>query len=156
MRERSGRFACALLDATGIADSAGAIVRLALIAFFVCASPSLWAADRAVTGQWEYTMTTDGQSHVVTSCLTAQDALQFNGDTASGKDAAAKKNAGRCSIESYNVTGASVAYTLVCGARTIRSSTVFHGDTSQGTLTTTADGKTVSTDVKAHRIGACP
>ncbi len=68
---------------------------------------------------------------------------------------AEKKAEGRCTVKSFTAAGSTVEYALACGERTIRSKTVFHGDTSEGTLTTTMDGKAVTTEVKARRLGAC-
>jgi len=100
-------------------------------------------------------MNTDGDLSVVTSCMSAEDAKQFNGDSASGKAAAEKKNHGRCTIQSFTVKGDTVAYTLVCGSRTISNTTAFHGDTSEGTSITTVSGEVVTSHVKARRLGAC-
>ncbi len=100
-------------------------------------------------------MTTDGVAHASTICMSAEDAEQVNGDSKSGRAAAEKKAAGRCTVAAFAAAGSSVEYTLVCGSRTIHSTTVFHKDTSEGTLTTTADGKTITTLVKARRLGAC-
>lgn len=121
----------------------------------IAGSTLVYAADRMVPGRWEFTMITDGAPRVFASCMTAADAAQVNGDSASGKAAAEKKAEGRCAVKSYAIAGSTVEYTLVCGERTIRSRTVFHGDHSEGTLTTTVDGKPVTAEVKAHRLGAC-
>jgi hypothetical protein len=120
------------------------------------ASPQiLYAADRAIPGRWEFTMTTDGVPHTSTICMSAEDAEQVNGDSTSGRAAAEKKAAGRCTVESFTAAGKSVDYTLICGPRKIHSTTIFRENASEGTLTTTADGKTISTLVKARRLGAC-
>ncbi len=79
-------------------------------------------------------MITDGAPRVFASCMTAADAAQVNGDSASGKAAAEKKAEGRCAVKSYTIAGSTVEYTLVCGERTIRSRTVFHGDNSRGNI----------------------
>jgi uncharacterized protein DUF3617 len=120
------------------------------------AAPSLlYGAERLVPGRWEFTMTTDGAPRTFTNCMSAEDASQVNGDSKSGRAAAEKKAAGRCTVESFTVAGSSVDYTLVCGSRVIKSATVFHGDSSEGTLTTTVEGKAVTSQVKARRLGAC-
>jgi len=120
------------------------------------AAPSLLdAAERMIPGSWEFTMTTDGAPRVFTNCMSAEDASQVNGDSNSGRAAAEKKSGDRCTVKSFTAGGNSVEYTIVCGARTITSVTVFHGDSSEGTLTTTVDGKAITSQVKARRIGAC-
>jgi hypothetical protein len=131
------------------------ILRAIVIGAAIAASSSLFAAERAIPGRWEYTMTSEGASRVLTSCMTAEEASQVNGDSSSGRAAAEKKSAGRCTVKSFTATGSAVAYTLVCGSRTISSTTVFHGDSSEGTLTTTVEGKEVVSHVKARRLGAC-
>lgn len=116
---------------------------------------SLYAADRMIPGQWEFTMITDGAQRVFTSCMSVDDAKQVNGNSDSGRAAAERKSGGRCTVKSFTVGGNSVEYTLVCGTRTINSMTVFHGDSSEGTLTTTVEGKATTSQITAHRVGAC-
>jgi hypothetical protein len=137
-------------------------LRLLQTAFFAAfpalllTASSLQAADRLQPGQWEFTLTTDGSSHTAAHCVTAVDASEVNGDTKSGREAAEKKASGRCTVQSYGVEGDTVSYSLSCGNRTIDSTTTFHGDTSDGSLTTTVQGaKAVVTHVKARRLGAC-
>ena len=126
----------------------------ALGGLFAVSGP-LRAADRAVPGQWEYTTTTDGTSRTFTSCMSAEDASLVNGDSKTGRAAAERKGQGRCSVKTFTANGDSVDYTLICGTRTIKSATVYHRDTSEGTLITTTDGKDVTSRVKARRLGDC-
>jgi hypothetical protein len=89
--------------------------------------------------------------------MTPEQANEMNGDSQTARGFAEKRNKGRCTIKSYDIQGNTVKYSLVCGDRTIDSSTTFTGDTSVGTLTTTtADGKVDVRTVKARRLGACP
>ena len=114
------------------------------------------AADRMAPGQWEFTLTGDGESRTLNQCMTPDQANEMNGDTTTARSFAEKRAKGRCTIKSYDVQGNTVKYSMVCGDRTIDSSTTFSGDTSEGTLkTTTADGKVDTRTVKAHRLGAC-
>jgi len=114
------------------------------------------AAERMATGQWEFTMTTDGSTHAMKQCITAEKANEVNGDSKSGREYAEKNAKGRCTIKSYEIAGDTVSYSLTCGSRDIQSVTTFHGDSSEGVLTTTDEGKPVRTQVKARRLGACP
>jgi len=108
-------------------------------------------------GQWEFTMTTAGASHTASHCISAAEANSVNGDSKTARDYAEKKANGHCTIKSYDVHGNTLSYSLVCGDRSIESTATFHGDTSEAVLkTTTADGKAVTTSVKARRLGACP
>lgn len=123
----------------------------------ILTSASVHAADRLQPGQWEFTLTTDGSSHTAAHCITPGEATEVNGDTASGRAAAEKKAGTRCTVRSYAISGDTVSYSLLCGNRTIDSTTLFHGETSDGSLTTTVQGeKAVVTHVKARRLGACP
>jgi len=117
----------------------------------------LRAADRMAAGRWEFTLTGNGESRTVNQCMTPDQANEMNGDSQTARGFAEKRNKGRCTIKSYDIQGNTVKYSLVCGDRTIDSSTTFTGDTSVGTLTTTtADGKVDVRTVKARRLGACP
>jgi len=117
---------------------------------------SLYAADRMERGKWEFSMTTDGSTRTLTQCVTADKASEVNGDTTSARANAEKHSNGQCTIKSFEVAGDKVSYSLACGARQIDSVTTFHGDSSEGTLVTTSDGNSVTTQVKAKRLGACP
>ena len=118
--------------------------------------PSLDAAERMAPGQWEFALTTDGSTHTMSQCITAEKALEFNGDSKSGREHAEKDAKGRCAINSYEIAGDVVSYSMTCGTRHMDSVTTFHGDSSDGVLVTTADGKIIRTQVKARRSGACP
>jgi len=100
-------------------------------------------------------MTTDGDTHTVSRCITAEKASEFNGDTKSGREFAEKAAKGRCTINSYEIAGDTVSYSISCSGRQMDSTTTFHGDYSEGSLVTTTDGKSVRTRVKAKRLGAC-
>jgi hypothetical protein len=118
---------------------------------------SVRAADRMAAGQWEFTLTGNGESRTMKQCMTPDQANEMNGDTKTARGFAEKRAKGRCTIKSYDIQGNTVKYSLVCGDRTIDSSTTFTGDTSEGTLTTTtADGNVDVKTVKARRLGACP
>jgi hypothetical protein len=92
----------------------------------------------------------------MSQCMTSDQANEMNGDTKTARAFAEKRTKGRCTIKSYDVQGNTVSYSLVCGGRTIDSTTTFIGDKSEGTLkTTTADGAVDTKIVKARRLGAC-
>jgi hypothetical protein len=114
----------------------------------------LRAADRMQPGKWEFTMTTNGATHSSTMCITAEKAASANGDTKSAR-AAAEKDGKGCDIKSYEVSGATVTYTIECHGTRIESTATYHGDRSEGVLKSTREGKTATTTVKARRLGAC-
>lgn len=114
----------------------------------------LHAADRVRPGKWEYKMTTAGETRSMTTCLTPAQAALSNGDTATTR-AAAEKASKNCVIKSYDVTGATLTFVMECHGTRLESTTTYHGDSSEGLLKTTREGKTTSTVVKAHRLGDC-
>ena len=120
-----------------------------------CSAP-LYAAERMERGQWEFAMTTDGSTRTFKQCITADKANEVNGDTQSARSSAEKHSNGRCAIKAYEVAGDKVSYSLTCGDRQIDSVTTYHGDTSEGSMVTTSDGQSVTAQVKAKRLGACP
>jgi len=122
------------------------------------ATPAAGAAERIASGKWEFAMTTDGATRTVTGCLSADEAASINGDSKSARDFAEKKGeklGSPCKIKSYELKGDTGSYDLACGDRTITDKTVYHGETSEGVKTVTSDGKTITTRVKARRIGTC-
>ena len=138
--------------ATRTAASA-AVFTFALVA---AASP-LSAAERLHPGMWEFT-STGGPNGARTfqHCVTADEALAINGDTKSCR-AYAEAHAKTCKINEYSVSGDSVTYSMTCGARTMRSTGTFHGDTSDGEMTVTMNGAAPVTErVKAKRLRDCP
>ena len=127
-----------------------------LCGLLLAATPPLKAADRMAAGKWEFTMAGNGESRTFSQCMTPDQANEANGDTKTARAYAEKKAKGHCTIKSYDIQGNTVKYSLLCGDRTIDSTTTYHGDSSEGTLkTTTADGKVDTRTVKARRLGAC-
>jgi hypothetical protein len=127
---------------------------LASLAAAIAAGP-LFAAERVSSGEWEFVMTTDGQSHSAKHCVTADEARGFNGDAASGRKYAEEKGKGSCSIKAYDVSGNTITYSMICGDRQIDSVTEYAEVSSKGLLTTTHAGQSVTTNVAARRVGDC-
>ena len=121
---------------------------------FFC-NPTLEAAERMATGQWEFAMTTDGSTRTLKQCITAEKANEVNGDSKSGHEIVEKNAKGRCAIKSYEIAGDTVSYSLTCGTTDIESVTTFHGDSSAGYKVTTTAGNSVSIEIKALRLAAC-
>jgi Protein of unknown function (DUF3617) len=117
----------------------------------------LQAAERMTPGQWEYTMTTKGESHVSKSCVTKEVAAVANGDARSGREAAERNSAkSHCKVTDFTVDGNTQTYSLSCGDRTIKSTSTYHGDRYEGVLKTKTASEETLTEVKARRLGACP
>jgi hypothetical protein len=121
------------------------------------ASGPLLAGARVVAGQWEHTMTTEGQTEPkkVSVCMTADEAASFNGDSKSGRAYFEKKMHAPCSIKTFELKGNTLSYLLVCGDRTIENTVTFHGETSEGVTVTKAPDGTHTMHVKSRRLGAC-
>lgn len=125
------------------------------------AAARLDAADRMAPGQWEFVMTTKGESHTAKYCVDADLAAVANGDSRTGREAA-EKNAARtksnCRVTDFTVKGDTVSHTLTCGERTILSTARYHGDSYEGIMITKTKAGSVesNTDVKARRLGPCP
>ena len=122
------------------------------------ATSAVEAAERLVSGKWEYAMTTNGATRTIAGCLSSDEAASINGDSRSARDFAEKKGEKRgspCKIKSYELTGDTQSYALACGDSTITDKTVYHGETSEGVKTVTHDGKTITTRIKSRRIGTC-
>src|SRR6185295_10109545 len=116
---------------------------------------ALGAAERLAHGQWEFSMTTDGATRTTSQCISEDKAREFNGDSNSGRERVEKESNGRCTVTSFEISGDVVSYALTCGTREIKSVTSFHGDSSEGSLVGTVDGKSTQTLVKARRLGGC-
>lgn len=134
-------------------------LRAALALMLVSTNLAAIAADRLQSGEWESTLTTEGDSRTVKFCIVPAEAASMNGDAQAARDYAeqkALKAGGRCSVKSFTVKGNSVAYSLMCGDRNIENSQTYRGDSSNGMITTTVQGQpTVTTKVKSRRLGAC-
>jgi len=131
--------------------------RSALCALLL-ASGSLLAGARVMGGQWEHTMTTDGeaQPRKVTACMSAEEAAAFNGDSKTGRAYFEKKAHGPCKIKTFEIQGNTMSYALTCGDRSIENKVTFHGDSSEGVTVTKAPDGTHTMHTKSRRLGACP
>jgi len=136
--------------------------RVAVVASLVgllalCASP-LQAADLVSPGEYEWTMKTNSDpARTVKTCMTPEMVKMFNGDSRSGREAADKANKGRCTIQAYEIAGNKVTYRITCGDKLMESTTTFHGDSSEGDLTTTqtTGGHVDHMHTTAKRLGPC-
>jgi hypothetical protein len=123
------------------------------------AASSLTAGERLHPGQWEFTTTHGGKDDATTfkHCISAAEAGSVNGDTRSARAYAEKTAGTRCKVTAYKVEGSSVSYAILCGDTSIRSTSTFHGDTSEGELfTKRGGGVELVSHVKARRLGDCP
>ena len=139
-------------------QSAQRILSSVILGGFLFASGSALGAPRVISGQWEYTMTTDGQEEPrkITSCMSVAEAAAYNGDLATVRAFFEKKQRGLCKIKTVEVQANSVSYFLSCGERTIENKITFHGDTSESVSVAKGPEGTQTMRTKARRLGACP
>jgi hypothetical protein len=130
---------------------------LAGFALSLAATPALRAADRANPGQWEFVSTVDGKATTRTYCITPAQVQGINGDAAVDRAFLEKGAAKRhCTIQGFQLEANTLSYTQVCSGYTFADRTTYHGDSSEGELTTTMKGKpAVVTHMKGRRLGAC-
>ena len=135
------------------------LVISSLSCLIATAALPLLAADRQTPGQYEFTVTTDGKTHVSTYCVTPEDAKAVNADAKAGREYAEKAAKGGCSVTAYEIKGETVLFTLACGDSGRTSSVTYHGNTFDGDTTYTfmAQGKRMVrvSHIEAKRMGVC-
>ena len=121
-------------------------------------SGSLLAGARVVSGQWEHTMTTDGEaeSDKATDCMTAEEAASINGDSKTGRAYYERKAHGTCKIKMFELKGNTMSYVLSCGDRSIENTVTFRGETSEGVTISEGPDGIQTMHIKSRRLGACP
>ena len=132
------------------------IALLAVMGLTLPVAP-LSAADRMQTGHWEFTQTVAGDKHTFKHCVTSDEVSIVNADTRTARALAEKRTAGQCKITDYKAEGNVVAYAMVCGKTTTRSTATYHGDSSEAELKTKAEGAAeVVAHISGKRLGICP
>jgi hypothetical protein len=118
------------------------------------AAPMSHAADRVNAGEWETTMTMNGQSHTTKSCKTEAQAKEANRNAQEMREAAAKDRKTGCSLDDIRVEGNLVSYTLACGDSLTQVKATYHDGNSWESVMT--NNKRGTTTAKGRRLGACP
>jgi hypothetical protein len=107
------------------------------------------AFDRVRAGQWETTVTANGQSTTRSACVAKGDADAINGDLASVR-AFVEKNAGPgCKVTDVKVNAGQVIVTSLCAGAENVGKTTYRGDSYDS-----ADSN--GTTARSRRVGACP
>ena len=122
-----------------------------LVAF---AAPTLLAADRLVAGQYEITSTSNGKTS--SYCASPEIAKGTNGDAKSVQaylESSVKSSS--CSIQSFDLTGDTVSYSLTCEGHTTAFRATYHGDHFESDMTSSVNGQSRTTHTTAKRVGAC-
>jgi hypothetical protein len=134
----------------------GAIAALSLAALILIVAPSLKAAERMKSGQWELTFTAAGQSHTSTKCATPEEVKAINGTPAEVRaEVEEKTKAGNCSVENFKMEGDVVSYTTNCAGTSTTETTSYHGDTFEMVMSTKEAPDGATAHAKGRRLGVC-
>ncbi len=129
---------------------------MAAIGLTLAVAP-LSAEDRIKPGMWRFTTTSGGATHTFKKCLSTEETDRINDDTKAAHGNAAKRAAGDCTLTEFKAEGNTVTYAKVCGNKSVRSTTVYHGDTFEVDLKTKDGGAPEATShMTAKRLGICP
>src|SRR5690242_6821495 len=117
------------------------IKRTAMISLTLSAAGWLHGQVRMRAGLWENTVASNGRTATHNACITAEQDEASKGSVASMREAIEKALAknGPCTLKEFTVVGSVRTELIVCGARSIKNTTTFHGDSFETTsITTTA------------------
>jgi hypothetical protein len=108
------------------------------------------AADRIRAGQWVGTTIVGGKTYPTSSCMSQSDADAINGDAKAVQAYLQTIIPPEiCKITAVSVDGNKIVYTASCATAAPKVvTTVYHGDSSEGTDSTGAK-------TEAKRVGAC-
>ena len=125
---------------------------LSLVLAIVVASPA-WATERMQSGKWEMTNNAGGRSRASTACVTPQSANDVNGTSAEVRAFVERTAAtANCTVQSFKLQGDTIAYGMTCRGVPMESTTIYHGDAYEMTMSSKG---TETGRVTAKRVGAC-
>lgn len=128
------------------------VIPLSLVVVFLVASPA-WAAERMQSGKWELNNNSGGRSRASTACVTPQSASDVNGTPAEVRAFVEKTAAAtNCTVQKFKVQGDTIAYGMTCQGVPMESTTIYHGDAYEMTMSSKG---TETGRVTAKRVGAC-
>ena len=109
-------------------------------------------------GLWENTVTAGGQTVTRKACITAEQEQHSKESAAIMRESIeqALAKTGACRLTEFTVLGNTRTEVMVCGKKTIKSSTIFHGDSFETNSTETAAEGVKSSLIKGRRLGDCP
>ena len=137
--------------------SMNAVARLPLLTFILIAAPFLRATERMKSGQWEVSITENGQAHTNTHCDTEDQVKGTNGSPEEVRTSLEKSATGiHCTIKDFKMENDTISYTYVCPGRSTASTTTYHGDTYESVVTSKIAGEEHTRQLKGRRLGACP
>jgi hypothetical protein len=63
---------------------------------------------------------------------------------------------GTCTLKDLKIEGSSMNSLMLCGTSSYASTSIFHGDTVETTITSTQSGVATVSHISARRLGVCP
>ena len=132
--------------------------RIAVIAIPLAVAGCLQGQVRMRARLWENTVTASGRTVTHNACITPAQEESSKASVASQRESIEKvfAKSGVCKLKEFTVVGTTRTELIVCGANTIRNSTVFHGDSFETTITSTTADTVKSSSIKGRRLGDCP
>jgi hypothetical protein len=132
------------------------LLSLAALLLLIAAS-SAWAAERMKSGQWEMTTMDGSRSRTATHCVTPEELKVANGTPAELRaDIERITKAANCTVQNFKMQGDTVSYTSACKGTSTDSTTTYHGDSFEMTMSSKSAARSTTRQVKARRLGACP
>jgi hypothetical protein len=132
--------------------------QLALLAFALTPAAPLPAEERMRSGLWELSITSNGQSKGSHETCFTPGMLELTNSPAKLLREATEKAAtkgGHCSLKDYKLDGNSISTTMVCGAKSLATSSTYTLSTFDTVNTSTEAGVSVVTHIKGRYLGAC-
>jgi len=76
--------------------------------------------------------------------------------TANFAEASYSCSNGTCTLKDLKIEGSSMNSLMLCGTSSYASTSIFHGDTVETTITSTQSGVATVSHISARRLGVCP
>jgi Zn/Cd-binding protein ZinT len=128
-----------------------------LAALLLLATVPAWGAERMKGGQWESTAVVRGHSRTSTHCVTPGELKAVNGTSAEFRAYIEETTkAAKCKVENLKIDGNTVSFTTACAKTSVDSTTTYHGDHLETVMNTKGGSDSVTRQVKARWLGACP
>jgi hypothetical protein len=135
--------------------STRALLLSAVIALPALCPSELHAADRLTAGLYEGTAIVNGKDQPFSHCFTPDEAKNVNADAKAGRQYAEEAGKGACKVTDYDITGARISMTVVCGKSVTTSVGTYHGDAFESDATRKVGDSVLVIHTKAKRVGAC-
>ncbi len=134
------------------------LFQLAPIAFALTPTIPLSAEERMRAGLWELSITSDGKSKGSHDTCFTPGMLELTNSPAKLLREATEKAAtkgGHCSLKDYKLDGNAISTTMVCGAKTVVTSSTYSLSNFDTVNTSSEAGVSIVTHIKGRYLGAC-